>query len=203
MVRKTKEEAFQTREKILDAAVNLFHEQGIAQTSLGEIAEKAGVTRGAIYWHFKDKLDIFTSIHERYHTSMIEDLQATLETNPGMPLRKLKEVGVKMLMELDTNKQKKLLLRMFSMQCAYSGDMSPFLTQQLENKKQALSLFARFFAKAIENGQIRKDADPDLLSLSFFCYVCGIANEYLRHGQLFDLKQNASPLLELFFEKIS
>ena len=54
MVRKTKEEAEQTRKDILNAARIVFHECGVSRSSLEKIAKAAGVTRGAIYWHFKD-----------------------------------------------------------------------------------------------------------------------------------------------------
>ena len=59
MARKTKQEAQETRQHILDVALRLFSQQGVSSTSLGEIAKAAGVTRGAIYWHFKDKSDLF------------------------------------------------------------------------------------------------------------------------------------------------
>ncbi len=63
MARKTKQEAQETRQHILDVALRLFSQQGVSSTSLGEIAKAAGVTRGAIYWHFKDKSDLFSEIY--------------------------------------------------------------------------------------------------------------------------------------------
>ena len=65
MVRKTKEEAQETRNAILDAAEVVFQKQGVSRTSLAEIAAAAGVTRGAIYWHFKNKEDVFNAMIER------------------------------------------------------------------------------------------------------------------------------------------
>lgn len=63
MARKTKQEAQETRQHILDVALRLSH-SGVSSTSLGEITKAAGVTRGAIYWHFKDKSDLFSEIWE-------------------------------------------------------------------------------------------------------------------------------------------
>ena len=62
MARRTKAEADETRTKLLDAAEAVFFEKGVSRTSLGDIAERAGATRGAVYWHFKDKVDIFSSV---------------------------------------------------------------------------------------------------------------------------------------------
>ena len=61
-MRKTKEEAQQTRSNLLNAALNVFYERGVAQASLDEIAKAAGVTRGALYWHFKNKEDLFEAL---------------------------------------------------------------------------------------------------------------------------------------------
>ena len=65
MARRTKEEASLTRAKLLDAAELVFLEKGVSSASLNEIALRAGATRGAVYWHFRDKLDLFYAMLER------------------------------------------------------------------------------------------------------------------------------------------
>ncbi len=58
VARKTKEDAEETKDSILEAATKVFMDKGFSNASLEQIAKKAGVTRGAIYWHFKNKMDI-------------------------------------------------------------------------------------------------------------------------------------------------
>lgn len=65
MARRTKEDADATRSALLDAAEDVFHEKGVGRASLAEIAQAAGTTRGAIYWHFKDKVDLFNAMMDR------------------------------------------------------------------------------------------------------------------------------------------
>lgn len=65
MARRTKEEADATRSSLLDAAERVFYEKGVARASLNEIAQAAGATRGAIYWHFRDKVDLFNAMMDR------------------------------------------------------------------------------------------------------------------------------------------
>ncbi len=62
MVRKTKEDAEKTRNGILNAALDLIYEQGYSATNLNDIAEHLGMTRGAVYWHFKNKQELFLSL---------------------------------------------------------------------------------------------------------------------------------------------
>lgn len=74
-MRKTKEEAEQTRQKILNAARKMFFQNGVAKTSLEHIAKEAGVTRGAIYWHFKDKTALFFALQQSACVPIDEGIQ--------------------------------------------------------------------------------------------------------------------------------
>ncbi|HEZ2492778.1 TPA: TetR family transcriptional regulator [Neisseria meningitidis] len=67
-MRKTKTEALKTKEHLMLAALETFYRKGIARTSLNEIAQAAGVTRGALYWHFKNKEDLFDALFQLRHT---------------------------------------------------------------------------------------------------------------------------------------
>ena len=90
MARRSKEDALATRHSLLDAAEHVFLAQGVAGTSLNDIAVAAGTTRGAIYWHFKDKADLFNAMMDRVlmplHLATAVDDQAP----SGDPLPALK-----------------------------------------------------------------------------------------------------------------
>lgn len=69
-MRKTKAEAEHTRAALLHAALEIFYRYGVAQASLQEIATTAGVTRGALYWHFKNKEDLFDALFQQFFSEM-------------------------------------------------------------------------------------------------------------------------------------
>jgi TetR/AcrR family acrAB operon transcriptional repressor len=71
MVRKTKEDAEKTRKEIIEAARTVFHRCGVSRSTLEKIAQSAGVTRGAVYWHFKDKAELFFAMREDVFTPMV------------------------------------------------------------------------------------------------------------------------------------
>ena len=75
MARRTKDEAEQTRDAILDAAEKVFYKRGVARTSLDEIARAAKVTRGAVYWHFKDKMELSEAMVERAVKILIDRIE--------------------------------------------------------------------------------------------------------------------------------
>ena len=77
-MRKTKEDAELTKQNLLEAAFQLFLENGYDRTSLEQICQLAQVTRGAAYWHFKNKYEIFenTVIEtlNRIHAAVVKNI---------------------------------------------------------------------------------------------------------------------------------
>lgn len=61
-MRRTKEDTDKTVEKILDSALIVFKEFGYNATKLDDIAKHAGMTRGPISWHFKNKLNLYKAV---------------------------------------------------------------------------------------------------------------------------------------------
>jgi AcrR family transcriptional regulator len=85
-----------TREQILDASLRLFSEKGFARTSVRDIAQAAGITDAAIYYHFASKRDLFEALlDERGFTAALESLERAeitagpTEAIPAMALRAL------------------------------------------------------------------------------------------------------------------
>lgn len=124
MARKTKQEAQETRQHILDVALRLFSQQGVSSTSLGEIAKAAGVTRGAIYWHFKDKSDLFSEIWE-LSESNIGELELEYQAKfPDDPLSVLREILIHVLESTVTEERRRLLMEIIFHKCEFVGEMA-------------------------------------------------------------------------------
>ncbi|MDR1483151.1 MAG: TetR family transcriptional regulator [Synergistaceae bacterium] len=64
MARRTKEEARETRERLLEAAFEIMSEKPFSSVSMSEIAKRVGLSKGATYWHFKNKTDILLNVIE-------------------------------------------------------------------------------------------------------------------------------------------
>jgi AcrR family transcriptional regulator len=71
-----------TRERILEVALDLFIEQGFEKTSLREIAERVGVTKAALYYHFESKDEILLALHLPMH-DLVGRMAAQLSDNPS------------------------------------------------------------------------------------------------------------------------
>ena len=90
MVRRTKEEAKETRAHLLDAEERLFSEQGVTSTSLNDIARTAGVTRRALYPHFKKKTHLIEALLDRVMMPITEMRSCAASAAPGAPLSQIR-----------------------------------------------------------------------------------------------------------------
>ncbi len=202
MVRKTKQEAAVTRSAILEAAVEVFASVGVAGASLEQIAQAAGVTRGAVYWHFKNKPAVFYALYDQLYTPFYEMILHDLEQDPPEPLQQLENLCIRLFLELADDVAKQRVLSIFFLKCDYAGDMREVMQCQLERKQRSITLFALYFERALRKGQLAAGVDPHVLTLSLLSYLTGMTYEYLRMPEVFQIKVFAPQMLNSFFRGI-
>jgi len=81
----TKPSSRDTRESALRAAAACFAEKGYAETGVAEICSRAGISRGALYYHFESKQAIFLELVDRQLVELIEDLENTARDAVNIP----------------------------------------------------------------------------------------------------------------------
>ncbi|ENG2296183.1 multidrug efflux transporter transcriptional repressor AcrR [Escherichia coli] len=187
MARKTKQEAQETRQHILDVALRLFSQQGVSSTSLGEIAKAAGVTRGAIYWHFKDKSDLFSEIWE-LSESNIGELELEYQAKfPGDPLSVLREILIHVLESTVTEERRRLLMEIIFHKCEFVGEMA--VVQQAQTLKHC-----------IEAKMLPADLMTRRAAIIMRGYISGLMENWLFAPQSFDLKKEARDYVAILLE---
>ena len=126
MARKTKEEAERTRKTLIHAALMHFSEHGVAHTTLNDISKAAGVTKGAFYWHFKNKLEIFEAIVEEYSAPL--DQRATeIVEQAGEPLIGLLDALAYYFGEVEKSPELTALFTVSLYKCEYTRELAPLL----------------------------------------------------------------------------
>src|SRR5688572_13213766 len=104
MVRKTKEDAELTRQQIIDAAREVFLARGVSRSTLEHIAAQANVTRGAVYWHFKNKTEIFHALRDQVFLPLIDRMDDTLAVESNVdPLTQIENSLCDTIQELNEN----------------------------------------------------------------------------------------------------
>ncbi|MBP2643690.1 MAG: TetR family transcriptional regulator [Firmicutes bacterium] len=111
-MRRTKEEAAQTRQTIIDVAEVLFTEKGYETTSLDDIASAAGLTRGAVYWHFQNKQGLLLALRQNIELPL-EKLAERLSSSESIdPLEVLSHSGGTILRELQSNPRRRKVMKL-------------------------------------------------------------------------------------------
>lgn len=190
MVRKTREEALKTRHQLLDAAEKVFYEQGFAKTSLEDVAKAASMTRGAIYWHFNNKFDLFTDMVERVRLP-VENLAEGASCECQDPLAHLREIIVRLLRETATNARRRRVLTIVFHRSELFGDSGKLETRHRMALLDCSRRIEQALLNAVDHGQLPQDIDTHRAALALHAYISGIISNWLFFPQGFDLATDA------------
>lgn len=196
-MRRTKEAAEQTRESILNAAERVFFEHGVARTTLEQIAQTAAVTRGAIYWHFKDKAELFNAVVERVRMPMESAFYRVLET--ADTIEDLERLCAKALVEVHKDERLQRVYTVLLLKCEYTEDMGSLIERERTAKEKATSSLTRFFSRLQKAGSIITAQEPRVLALALYAYMLGLHTDYLRSPKLYRMPNDTEALMSYFF----
>jgi TetR/AcrR family acrAB operon transcriptional repressor len=179
MVRRTKEEALATRESILDAAEQLFLKQGVSSTTLQHIATAAGVTRGAIYWHFEDKAAVFNALMERARMPLEAALQLLDRAETEDPLRDLLEYSMSVFRMTTEDPRARRVFEIATLKMEYVDELSAVRARRRQNVIEWEGRAISRVAIGVRQGQIRKDADAKAVALGLWALTEGLIRNWL------------------------
>ena len=196
MARKTKSEAAVTREQLLDAAERVFRDRGVSRTSLAEVAAAAGVTRGAVYWHFRDKADLFQAMCERA-TLPLDSLLTEAASSPcAEPLRAIRELAVGALTALATDARAQAVFEVIFHKTELTGELASVAGQRESERCQCLSHVGRLVQQAVAVEQLPSDTDTDLTARLLHACVAGIMREWVLDKTAYDLAASAPAFID-------
>ncbi len=168
MVRKTKEDAELTRQRILDAARSVFLKRGVSKSTLEHIASEANVTRGAVYWHFENKTEIFHAIREQVFLPLIDSIDDTLSPavkNIENPLNQIEASLSNTINQLNDNQQMREIYEIMMIKCEYVDEFATVLHQMMNNCTCIVEKLEAAYARAKEQGLLATSLTPRALAL--------------------------------------
>ena len=154
MARKTKENAELTRQRLIEAARQVFLARGVSRTTMEHIALQAGVTRGAIYWHFNNKLDLFQAMREQVFLPLIDRMDDTLLVEgSGDPLTCIENFLCGTIQVLTDSVETREIYEIMMIKCEYVDEFATVLQQIF------IELF-RYCSKAATGLRARQSSRP-------------------------------------------
>lgn len=193
MARRTKEDALATRAKLLDSAESLFQSQGVSRTSLQDIARRAGATRGAIYWHFKDKADLFNAMMERVTLPLeaaFDEGSDVLQTSPLVEvdaLLKIRRATVEALSRIVNDGQTRRVFEVATQKVEYVEELRAVRMRHLAIRQGFVGRFEQSIESAAQREGVILAMPAALAARGFHALIDGLIQNWLLDQQAFDL----------------
>jgi TetR/AcrR family acrAB operon transcriptional repressor len=203
MVRRTKEEAQETRESILDAAEAVFHDKGVAHSSLEEIASHANVTRGAIYWHFKDKAELFDAMMQRVALPAEEMLEMAGGCGDVQPLEVLRRATADVLLRTARDARVQRVFDIAYHKCEYVGDAAGVRERHVASQQECLRTIEDAFKTCIAGGHLPATVNAREAAIGTMSLVSGLIANWVLAPRSFSLEKHARPLVDSWFRGLS
>ena len=196
-MRRTKEEAEKTREDLLDAAMTVFSKKGYESSRLEDVAEAAGVTRGAIYHHFGNKADLYMALIENASTQGEDIIQKATEEG-GTFAEIVSRILTYSFSLLEDNSRFRDVVELSLFKTGISHDLEALARRRYDEARILVENIGRLFQTAIANGQLRPDLDPEAAARALLAYQNGLAMLWLANSDAFSIKADAPALVDVF-----
>jgi TetR/AcrR family fatty acid metabolism transcriptional regulator len=192
----TKKQPPEKYQRILDAAIKVFAEQGFFQATISQIAREAGVADGTIYLYFKNKDDILTQIFKFKTQRVFNRFREEVE-NTSDSIDKLKALIRRHLDEFQRDR---------NMAIVYQAETHQAFRMAESEIREMSKLYRDIVSEILEQGQaenrLRKDLYVGLVQRLIIGAVDEVINTWLHSGGQYDLSSMADPLVELIIRGI-
>jgi TetR/AcrR family acrAB operon transcriptional repressor len=197
MVRKAKGESESTYCALLDAAERTFADKGVSHTTLNDVACAAGLTRGAIYWHFKDKSALLEAMCDRVFLPM-QSLHNEITASAGNdPMAALRQMMMHMLEQVARNERQRKVFDIMFHHCE-KDDAMAFFTNEKSKRSECLSKLQALAGEAVTRGKLPAATDTKLVVQAINGYLIGLLYEWLIDTDAYDLGTHAGAMIDLF-----
>lgn len=173
-MRRTKHDSEQTRRQILDAARAEFARRGVTRTSLEHIARAAGVTRGAIYWHFANKAELFQAMREQVTLPLVDRCELAVACGDGDPLDAVEAFMQGIAARILADPPTRATFEILTLKCEYVDELERELESQVERCTELLAELTAGYERARARGVLRADLAPDIAALESCAFLIGL-----------------------------
>jgi TetR/AcrR family acrAB operon transcriptional repressor len=200
-MRRTKEEAEQTRRAIMTAALQTFDRVGISRTTMEHVAKAAGVTRGAIYWHFNDKQAVLRAIRDEVSLPLVDRADFTLlHDRAADPLDRVQRFLIDVITAVDRDPHTRLACSVMSFKCEYVGELEPELAEYARKVEHARKSLLVAYSEARKQKKLRAGLTPQMAALETTVFLAGLMRLALLDEKPMHVRKHARALIAAHVE---
>ncbi|WP_437283849.1 TetR family transcriptional regulator [Sorangium sp. So ce406] len=196
-MRRTKEEAAATREQILDAALLVFSRKGYSAATLQDVAAEAGLTRGAVYWHFKGKAELYAALVGERFAKASEVLAEALSPRYS-PLESIERLLTRSLEYLEEDAEYRAVLSITLFKTELTPELEPGFQQKIASQRRLVDRVADLVRKGIAAGEIDRATDPKAAALAAVSLVNGATALHLMDPRMLDSRAAVRRMVATF-----
>ena len=178
-MRRSKEDSLKTRRSIVLAARRVFARRGVSQTSIEHVAKAAGVTRGAVYGHFKGKDALFQCMREQVRLPLVDVMNEELLHRPEDPLGGVERYLTAVLDAMGTDTATRDTFHILNFKCEYVGTLADDMERQSLRMAELADKLETAFRAANRRGMLRKGLSPRLAALNTSAFLLGLIRMWL------------------------
>lgn len=201
-MRKTKTEALKTKEHLMLAALDTFYQKGIARASLNEIAQAAGVTRGALYWHFKNKEDLFDALFQRICDDIENCMDQDAECSPENNLQGFKLTLQKFFIRLQHNDIHYKFHNILFLKCEHTEQNEAVVGIARKHQEIWRNKITDILVEAVRQHALSEDLDLEMSVIFIKSLLDGLIWRWLSSGKGFDLGETAPRIIEILMDTL-
>lgn len=202
MVRKTKAEAAATRQALLDAALIVFSQKGYVAARLEDVAEQAGVSRGAIYWHFHSKAELYNTMVSEIWSRAGAVVERAI-AGGGTFIEVTRRIMIRLLEYLEEDATYRAVAELTTFRTEYTPELEEGMELKRQVVREVHKEMQKGFQAGIDAGEVRADLNPTTAALAMLSYLQGISLVWLIDQEAFSLRERAPALVEVFLRGIA
>ena len=196
IMRRTKEEAAVTRATLLKTALSVFSTKGYAAATLDDVAKAAKVTRGAIYWHFKSKADLYNTLVQELSARGTGVVRQAASAG-GSLIELLRRIFVRVCTVIEEDKEMRAVMELTLFKTGLDPDLQSGRKKQIEEGNALLKGITGAMRQGIEQGVLRDDMDPADMARAFIAFENGAIQLWLLSPRSFSLKASAESFADI------
>ncbi|HSL30199.1 MAG TPA: TetR family transcriptional regulator [Anaerolineales bacterium] len=195
-MKRTKEEAAITRATLLKTALSVFSAKGYAAATLDDVAKVARVTRGAIYWHFKSKADLYNTLVSEFSARGTVVVQQAVAEG-GTLIEILRRIFVRVCTLIEQDKEIRAVMELTLFKTGLDPDLQAGRKNQIEAGNALLRGITEAMSQGVAQGVLRNDIDPADMARAFIAFENGAIQLWLLSPRSFSLKNSAEAFADI------
>lgn len=203
MARRTKEDAQRTRERILDMAEREFQRRGVSRTSLEQIATAAGVTRGAVYWHFRNKADLFNAMMSRVTLPLEAEILRSGERTLDDPVAQIRGSYLAALSATVNDPSARRLFEVALFKVEHGHALRGVRERRLSGLRNRVAHVERGFRRATRLGLLRSTLPARAAAMGIESLVDGLITNWMLEPQSFDLMRVGRQAIDAYLRGLA